>query len=178
MDARIKKFSGEGTVLSCDILSSRIDPGIPPMEWLGRLEASTEIDVRIIEGNSGVVVRRLPADMLGFWGPSGAHAQMAFDTACEILKAQSPRTIPLWIALGTGELGGDFFGPQKQFQIVGKAMAIVDRLFKNRGDVGAVIRMSQDTASLIKAPAQLRETGIIERRDLEPLKVYEYCPAN
>ena len=81
------------------------------------------------------------------------------------------------IVLGTGDMAGDWFGPTKQFQVVGRAAAIADRLSKCSRFNRSFIRMSQYTLDFIKPPEGIEETGKISRENLDDLRVFTYAPS-
>lgn len=95
------------------------------------------------------------------------HAQFAFDTALDILSF-APRSTRVAIVLGTGEMGGDFFGTASQFQVVGAAVAVTDRLLAlpNRADPS--IRMTQLTRDRIETSKELRAEGASSGRGSKP----------
>ncbi|MFH1725063.1 MAG: adenylate/guanylate cyclase domain-containing protein [Elusimicrobiota bacterium] len=189
MKGKIEKFTGEGTVFRSGIVNSvAMTEILPPQESLGSLKTYLERVSAAIEQHSGRIVRFDGDTVVAFWQGAGddpSHAQAAFDAACAILKSLAPPSgndadvmMEVRIVLGTGSMGGDFFGPTKQFQIVGAAVLIADHLFKMKDTDGSVIRMSQYTADKINAPEPLQEEGLIKRDGSEDLRVYGYRPAN
>lgn len=174
-------FRGEGTVLCAHILAFEMTGNLSPEAAIARLGEILGLVAGIIEKHSGTIVQLQGDNILAYWN-LGPHAQEAFDAACEIVRAlgqAAGQEFPVQIVLGTGEMGGDIFGSARlQFQIVGKALAVIDRLSKAENSGGSFIRMSQYTAREIKTSIPVQEKGKVERDDLEPLEIYELRPAN
>lgn len=182
------KFTGVGTVLQSRIVNiDQVLMDISPEESIRVLKAHLDHVLVIIEKNKGTVVSFQGDEVLAFWHPENTkpgHAQLAFDASCIILESLLKSSIrpndiacQVGIALGTGEFGGDFFGPMKQFQIIGNAVSIAHRLFEVKPPPGSFIRMSQHTADTINVPGKLKEEGAIEKDGADTLKVYIYSLA-
>ena len=95
-----------------------------------------------------------------------------------LMASQKHISYKLRIALGTGDMAGDWFGPIKQFQVVGKAMTTADRLIRTPPILDSTVQMSQYTYNLICPHEGIKETGSIGRDNLEDLKVFTYAPEN
>ena len=182
-----EKFSGIGTIFSSNIVNfSYILEDISPETLIEVLEEYlNQVQSKVLQYN-GIVHRYEGSYLLAYWPPQiRKHAQMAFDASCEIIdmlpflklrKKQFPFEID--IVLSTGEMQGDYFGPKKQFQIVGKAMSIMERIITFRDDQETAIRFSQDTYVLIKTKRNIEDIGNIQRDDLEDIKIYRNRSAN
>ena len=112
---------------------------------------------------------------------SGHHASSAFAAAQQMLAGlpglllqQRGAQYHIRVTLGTGELAGEFFGPIKQFQIVGKVRAIADRPDREPASRGSVVRMSQYTADHIEGLENLVERSRIAREGLADLRILEW----
>ena len=82
-------------------------------------------------------------------------------------------TYEVLIALGTGNMAGDLFGPQKQFQVIGEAMSIAEHLEKAaRGFPTSSIWMSQYSVDLLKTGRSIQEAGTIIRENTDALKTF------
>jgi class 3 adenylate cyclase len=168
-------FRGEGTVLMTSLrgMAQALD-NTPPGELIKRVKGASEFISSDLESHGGTVVAVIGDRHLAFWN-GASHADEAFDAARSLLNAAGAhRALPfkIQVFLGTGPLGGDFFGPLKRYQIVGEAMAIADRISKMKNGEDSFIRMSQFTKRLLKAPPADSPTGTIKRQDLAPLEVF------
>lgn len=188
MSNNLSKFSGVGTVFYCESPNFVMSASELAPELLIQVLQTYLDSVRgLIAKNGGTFVQCSGDAVLAFWHPASkpSHAQMAYDASRSILESvpEAIRNIKgpnldMAIYLGTGEFGGDIFGPAKQFQIVGAAVSVMQRLSKANPLSGSFIRMSQYTAGIINAPELIQEEGIIERDGLEALKLYAFRPAN
>lgn len=183
---QLKKFSGVGTVMIADLFNVSSDLELAaPEDILKAMKRCMDIAQRTVESHSGATIQFVGGCLMAFWDTStdSAHAQSAFDASLAIVRAvdgvatESPVRFSMFIVLGTGELAGDFFGTTKQFQLVGKAMAVADRLSKFKSPAASLVRFSQYTADAIRMPSSVLEEGKIERAGLNDLKVYGYRPA-
>ena len=189
MGQQLSRFTGIGTVLMTEIIYvDPMPPDVAPEDVIAFLNAHLNHVCGSIEKYSGIVYQILGDDVVAFWHPitsKSNHAQLAFDASRAILDSlpRQPKSMEhfryfVHIALGTGQMGGDFFGPIKQLQIVGQAVSIASRILKAKKFRRCVARMSQHTVDSIKTSELLRKAGRIKRGDLEPLRIFAYCPAN
>ncbi|HXT00810.1 MAG TPA: hypothetical protein VN915_09070 [Elusimicrobiota bacterium] len=171
----MKPFQGEGTALRTETRgASAYFDRLDALDALKQLRALQLLLTTTIEAGGGNILSAAGGSQLAFWAANG-HAQSAFDAAVEISRqvAQSEfSAVPIQVFLGTGELGGDFMGPLRQFPIAGKAMAVLDRLAKMKAEPGSHIRLSQHTARAVVSARPLSAIGTIERGESEPLEVY------
>jgi class 3 adenylate cyclase len=185
---KAEKFSGISTVLVSVInnmqdLSNQLCTR-DLVSFLGKYIAYVS---KIIEKYSGVVFRFDGDTILVFWPPhyiNPFHAQLAFDASREIVQSRPQLTeneklagYEVAVFLGTGGLSGDYFGPTRQFQIVGDAMSVADRLSNAARVESSSILMSQLTLDLLNHPNDLKEVGIIKRDELEDLRLFRYSIA-
>src|ERR1035437_4239165 len=149
-----KKFAGYGTVLLSGMVRlSNLEKLSSPLDLVESVKRHQDCICAAIEARSGVVYQCVGGSVLAYWHPqldAPNHAQLAFDAACDILQSlpdlmaiQQPLTYDLDIVLGTGEMLADVFRPIQQFQIVGTAIAIADRISRTTGASSSCIRMSQ-----------------------------------
>jgi len=189
MKAQPETFTGVGTVLVSDVANiEQLTEDLSPEGLIETLSRYLTHVISIVEKHAGTILKYEGDIVLAFWHPKHSnpnHAQLAFDAACEILAtlpapvtAKRHLTYGVDIVLGTGEMAGDLFGPGKRFQVVGKSMAIVDRLSKADTLEGSSIRMSQYTVELLSATEGIEQAGEISRDGLDTLKVFTYHPAN
>ncbi len=189
MKKKPKKFSGVGTVFSSSIVNiSMILEQLGPMDLIDNLKRYLDHVTSVIEKYGGVVLQFEGDAVLAFWYPTNnnpSHAQLAFDAACEVIEkcpalvhTQKNTSFDVNIVLSTGDIAGNFFGSNKQFQVIGTAMAITDRLNNINSIQGAMIRMSQYTVDIIKPNDGIEEIATINRDNIEDLKVFIYCPGN
>ncbi len=68
---------------------------------------------------------------------------------------------------------GDYFGPIRQFQVIGMANAVSTRIgqFPYRAPESAIL-MSQYTLNLIERPPGLEAVGSVPREGLEDLEIF------
>jgi len=183
----IERFSGVGTVQTISI--SNIDElfeNLKPENMITLLKEYLGHVLPIIKKYSGVTIRYEAHDVLAVWPPyhrNPSHAQLAFDASREILLTwpdfvtnDGLKTCDMGIVLGSGEIIGDLFGPKKQFQIVGEAMAIIDHLSKSKNINGSFILMSQCTTELLVNTEGFEEIKSIQRDNLDNLRVIAYRP--
>ena len=189
MTEDVSKFTGVGTVLLAGIANmAPLAERLAPEQLFSLLRTYQECVISTIKRHSAVVYMFAGDDVMAYWHPrhtNPSHAQLAFDTSRAILdglpQPSVPSSVPPYyvnIALGTGEMGGDFFGPRKQFQVIGMAVSVTDRISKVKRLQGSVVRMCQYTANMLKNTDILRKAGRIKRDGLEPLRMFAYCPAN
>ena len=189
MKKQSEKFTGVGTVFISDVVNvAKVAGEHGPVELVGILKRHLTHVSDLVERYGGNVVQFVGDAVLAFWHPKEtdpSHAQLAFDasiqilsTLPELLRSQGSVTYDIDIALGTGEMAGDIFGPGKRFQVVGKAMSIADRLSKAGPRRCSSIRMSQHTLALLRPVEGIRETGTIARDHLDDLTVFTYYSAN
>ena len=185
----MKKFTGIGTVFISDIINvDKLAEYCGPEDFIKVLSEHIKHVCAIVEKHSGIILQYEGDVVSAFWHPhhtNPSHAQLAFDASCEVLALlpelvarQNHVAYDLDIVLGTGEMTGDVFGPIKQFQVVGKAVAVAERLSKARALHGSSIRMSQYTVDLIRSRKGIEETGSISRDNSEDLRIFTYCSAN
>ncbi|MBN1673602.1 MAG: adenylate/guanylate cyclase domain-containing protein [Kiritimatiellae bacterium] len=177
-----RSFEGIGTVLLADIVNlHQLTEELGPEDIIKILKRHLTHMCDKVEKHSGIVIQFMGDAVSACWPPKqpGAnHAQRAFDAACEMLRslpdlvARQPHvTYDVDIVLGTGEMKGDLFGPTRQFQVVGTAMAVASRLAKVWPRRESAIRMSQYTAELLDPAVRLEETGTIARAGLADLRI-------
>ena len=178
-------FSGIGTIFTSEITNlANVAKYLGPMDLIKILERYINHVTSIVEKHRGSILQFEGDAILAFWHPeqtNPSHAQLAFNASCEIISklprliiAQKHLTYDIDIVLGTGEMSGDFFGPAKVFQVVGKAMSIVDRLNKIPYRKGSIIRMTQYTLDMLDKKNEMSKLGIIKRDSLDDLIVYGY----
>jgi class 3 adenylate cyclase len=186
--SKLDKFTGTGTVLVSKIIDiAKLAHNIDHEDLIRILRRYLDLVVPIIEKHSGIVLRFEGDAVLAFWSPkhtAPSHAQLAFDASRAILDSL-PKLISkredvnynVDIILGTGDITGDFFGPAKQFQIVGKAMAIADLLSRARKIDHSLIQMSQYTVNLLIHSEDIEQTETIIADGTEDLKIFTYRSA-
>ena len=189
MKKKLKNFSGVGTVFSSSIVNiSNLLEQFGPLDLIDNLKLYLDHVTSVIEKHGGIVLKFEGDAVLALWYPTRnntSHAQFAFDAACEVIEKHPPLVHTLKniffdvdIVLSTSDLAGNFFGSNKQFQVIGTAMAITDRLNSVHNIQGTMIRMSQYTVDIIKPKDGIKKIATITRDNLEDLKVFTYCPAN
>lgn len=177
-----KKFTGTGTILIAALgdLRAKADM-LDPMAMMKSVRAHMDAVFQDVERHGGVVVQAIGDNVRAFWGPDDpSHAQHAFDAAKAVLESferlaksgEVPFTVV--VALGTGEMGGDFFGPTKQFQVVGKGVAVADRIFNHRRPNGSGVWMSRQTMDALESGDSIVPDGAAEREGAESLVVFAY----
>ncbi len=186
MNAAAKDFTGVGTILTCDVASLASSLSATPQFLVKKLKRYQQLVQTAIDARSGVVSQYVGAAVLAYWHPQHLdpnHAQLAFDASCDILKSwhedAQANDAPNWslnIVLGTGDMAGTVFGPTRQFQIIGMAAAVADRIYKSPRVEGSSIRMSQYTWNLIEQPSDLLELANVSRENLENLRIFSYAP--
>lgn len=126
---RLARFVGEATILMADI--SHVDSlagELGPAGLAAFLDKHVEMQNRIISRHEGVVVQFVGSYINALWRDA-EHASKAVDAARAMLSAANDR-IDYHIAIATESVIGDFFGPIKQYQLLGRAMEQADRLLR------------------------------------------------
>jgi adenylate cyclase len=187
MSAVLEPFTGTGTVMLTDIRSLNSTVRLEPLAIVEALKRYQRLVCGIIEAHQGIVHQFVGDAVLAYWHPRHTdpnYAQLAFDAACAVLDAmpahlaEQALRYDVMIVLGTGELKGAEFGPIRQFQIIGKGMAVAERLSRFYAPGGSSIRMSQYTTALIHNANSFDEAGTIARESLEDLRVLLYQRAS
>lgn len=139
-----------------------------------------------IEKHDGHIIQFVGDAVSAYWPPeqsAPSHAQLAYDAARDIiqtlprlLRKQRGVSYSLRVDLGTGEMAGDYFGPIKQFQVIGKGVAIAERLSRLPSSDVSCIRMSQYTFNLVQPRDGIIQTETVTREPLEELSVYSWMP--
>jgi adenylate cyclase len=183
MSAMPESFAGTGTVMLTDIRSLSSTARLEPQAVVDFVSRHQRLLCGIIEAHQGIVHQFVGDAILAYWHPRHTdpnHAQLAFDAGRAILDAMPAHLAAtelrydVTIVLGTGELRGAEFGPIRQFQIIGKGMAVAERLSRFNAPGGSSIRMSQYTTALIRPAHTFDEAGTIARESLEDLRVFLY----
>lgn len=183
------EFTGVGTVLISEIINAgTLAESLASADWIAAMEQCLNSICDSVLRHSGGLLRFVGDTVVAFWAPRHTnpnHAQLAFNASCEILASvpdllacKQHARCELQIVLGTGDMAGAFLGPTREYQIVGKAMIIAERLSNARDSRRSLVRMSQYTVDLINTPVSLEETGSIHRENLEDLRIFTYRPAN
>lgn len=185
---QLKKFAGEGTVLMSSIIEIQtLLEQLETENLINILNGYLDLVLPTIQKHSGVVHRFEADTVLAFWPSSHEnpnHAQLAFDASCEILNSL-PNTnaqhedvdYSVAIVLGTGKMSGDFCGPNKQFQLIGNAMAIAERISRLKTITNSSIYFSQHTLHLLKPIPELEEIEVSTKDNLEDLIIFRYSTA-
>jgi class 3 adenylate cyclase len=186
MTAVSEPFTGVGTVMLTDVRAWSSPGLLDPKEVIGIIYRHHCLVKEAIQAHLGVVHQFVGDAVFAYWHPQHTapnHAQLAFDASRAILDALPSHlageqvSYDVIIVLGTGEMTGAEFGPIRQFQIIGKAMAVAERISRTGSVGGSSVRMSQYSADLISSPGEFEETGRITRDALEDLRVFLYRPS-
>ena len=178
-------FIGNGTILYADIVRITVFPAESgPLAMLELMRRHQDFNCAVIQTHHGNVSQFIGSATVAYWleeGPDSDHAARAFAAARQMLSGlpallsqQGGAQYDIRVTLGSGELAGQFFGPIKQFQVVGQARAIADRLDRESASAGSKVRMSQYTADLLDGTANFVEQGRIARDGLADLRILEW----
>jgi class 3 adenylate cyclase len=178
-------FVDVGTILYTDIVRIITFPSVAgPIEMLDLMRRHMDYSASIVEAHGGQVCQHAGSAIAAYWleKQEGVHhAHRAFAAAQQMLSGlpgllsqQRGAQYDIRVTLGTGELAGEFFGPIKQFQVVGKARAVADRLDRAPASAGSFVRMSQYTADHVECSEKLVERGHIAREGLVDLRILEW----
>lgn len=177
-------FVGIGTILYTDIIRINTFPDVSgPLEMLDMMRRHQDFACRVIQSHHGEISQFIGSATVAYWldGGEGENHAAAFAAAQHLLTGlpgllaqQNGAQYDVRVTLGTGELAGQFFGPIRQYQIVGMARAVADRLDRARASAGSCVRLSQYTADLLGDVDVLIEAGAIAREGLEALRVFEW----
>jgi len=153
---KCESFSCTGTVLFSFIRAfSNLAVKISPEQMIAFLHEHLNAQTSIIEKHSGVVLTSVGDAIMAFWRDSDSEqksADLAF-RAAQAMLADVDTSVKYRIVLGTGTMAGDFFGPIKQYQIVGEAMNIAEELARFHSLNSAppkVILLTENTLARIK----------------------------
>ena len=160
-----------------------------PTAIVAEMNRHLESVLQTVRAHGGEVSQHVGSACIACWrdidgDPQGQHARRAYAASQEIITLLSaPQSdVPgskfsVRVDLGSGELAGQYFGPIKQFQLVGIARAIADRISRHGTSPHSTIRLSQYTRQLLDDTEDISEAGSIEREGLEDLQVFEWWPA-
>ncbi|MBL8516314.1 MAG: adenylate/guanylate cyclase domain-containing protein [Betaproteobacteria bacterium] len=133
---------------------------------------------RAIAKHGGEVHQFIGDAVVAYWldgSTSGACAAFAcsLDLLADPMPAKMEKGVAydLNISLATGEIVGAYFGPIQQFQLIGAAKNISDRLSSGPG-MGHGLRLCQYTASKLASTDLISPIASVERAGLEPLVVH------
>lgn len=183
-------FTGIGTVMLTDVSNfAQSAQDMVPTVIVAKMNRHLEHVLKTVRSHGGEVNQYVGSACVACWRDiesdgSGQHARRAYAVSQEIITSLSatPSRAPgskfaVRIDLGSGELAGQTFGPIKQFQVVGIARAIADRISRHGTSPDSIIRMSQYTRQLLDDTEDISEAGSIKREGLEDLRVFEWWPA-
>jgi class 3 adenylate cyclase len=127
--AKFGRFTGEATILMADITKvDKLAEQLGPERLVEFLKAHLEKQTAIVTKNGGTVVQFVGGFIHAVWREPG-HAGNAVHAAKAMLLAADDR-IDYAVAAATESVIGDFFGPIKQYQLLGRAVEQADRLIR------------------------------------------------
>lgn len=155
----IESFNGIGTVLSISIQNiDALTSTMPPDELVEFLSEKQNDAIGLIAKLNGLVADHIGGDVLAYWknlDSASRHSEIeaAFSTALNIMKIYSP-LVSVRIVLSFGDIFGDFYGPQKQFQLRGAAVEYSRKLMippkENFSNQAHLFLLSQKIVELLK----------------------------
>lgn len=177
--ARPKPFTAQGTLLALDVRRfTNIAETFSADRTVDLANRHLEHVTQTIARHGGEVHRFIGDAVVAYWldGPTpGARAAFAcsLDLLANPMPAKTEKGIDydLDISLATGEIVGSYFGPIQQFQLIGAAKSISDRLSSGFGS-GHGLRLCQYTASKLASTELLSPIASMERGALEPLVIH------
>jgi class 3 adenylate cyclase len=182
-------FTGIGTVMLTDVSNfAQSAQGMTPTAIAAEMNRHLESVLQTVRAHGGEVSQQVGSACIACWrdvegDPPGQHARRAYAASQEIITSLSatPNHAPgskfaVRIDLGSGELAGQTFGPIKQFQVVGIARAVADRISRHGTSPHSIVRMSQYTRQLLDDTEDISEAGSLAREGLENLRVFEWLP--
>ena len=182
-------FTGIGTVMVTDVTSfAQSVQSMAPTAIAVEMTRHLEHVLKTVRSHGGEVSQYVGSACIAYWRDigedgSGQHAHRAYAASQEIITSLAASQnhaagskFSVRIDLGSGELAGQYFGPIKQFQVVGIARAIAERISRHGRSPQSMIRMSQYTRQWLGDREDIREAGSIVREGLENLRVFEWSP--
>lgn len=173
-----QRFHSQGTLLWVDIIVTQAPAnGVTPAEQQRIANAHQDHVTRIFRAAGGSPVQSVGDALCACWmQPAPEHARLAFECALTLrrqpmFEGDSPLEYRLDLALGTGELLGDHFGPIRQFQVVGAGAAAARRVVEAGHWLGDV-RMCGITADLLGPEVALKQVGEVTREGLPPFRIF------
>ena len=178
-------FAAVGTIMYTDIVYRGGMPrGMSPLAIVEAIRRHQDFTHSAIHAHGGELSQFIGDATVAYWLDgrcASNHAASAFSAARQMLEGlpamlaqQSGLEYDLRVTLGSGEMAGEYFGPIKQFQIMGLGRAVADRLARSPPSVGSFVRMSQYTASLLDGTTGLADCGVIARDFLPDLQILEW----
>jgi len=164
---KLAPFSGEVSILMADITKvDALAAQLSPEDLVLFLKDHLQIQISIISEHEGIVIQYVASYINALWRDSD-HAKKAVDTARAMLSAADDR-INYSIAVATEAAVGAFFGPIKQYQVLGRAMEQADQLlrFPTRPKRSLLVTEKTLTLSAISAGACTRIGLLKEQGDV------------
>jgi len=147
-EQELSRFTGEATILMADITKvDKLAETLSPEQLIDLLRKHIEKQSSIVSKHGGIVVQFIGSYINALWRDSD-HAAQAVKSAREMLAAADER-INFSIVIATESVAGDFFGPKKQYQLLGRAMDQADRLLKFPLRPKRSLLLTERTLSLI-----------------------------
>jgi adenylate cyclase len=182
MGEEVEPFSGIGSILMVDVARFTIlAEGLSPEELAKVMSAHLEHVCSSIAKHGGTIYLYVGDAVIAYWlggeGEAG-HAKSAVRAARGLLAKPCHDDLPggariaLDLSIGSGEMVGTHFGPVRQFQIVGAAYSIANRLARAQYLAPGALRISQFTLEALGPNAGFERVGSIDRSPLAPLEVF------
>jgi adenylate cyclase len=164
---KIEPFSGVGSVLMLDVtdFTSLASGEMSAVDLALVMNAHLEHVTATIAKHGGVIYLYIGDAVAAYWldGEGQAnHAERAVSAARDLLahpcREDLPRgvKIALDLSIGSGDLVGAYFGPIQQFQIVGAAYSIADRLARSSAERWSRFRSTQRSDSYLEPSTAAR----------------------
>ena len=157
-----ESFSGAGTVLSMSIQNiDMLTDNTQPYELVQILSEETNNVTKLIKKYHGTIVQQIGGQVLAYWKDldstsASIKTELAFSAALSIMKMYSP-SINIRIVLVSENIFADFFGPKRQFQMRGPAVALTEQLMiiskDNFTNQRHLLLLSAQTVSRLKVDA-------------------------
>lgn len=178
-ELRPQPFSAQGTLFSLDIRSlTAVAQEFSADRTVDLANRHLDHVMQAIAKHEGEVHQFIGDAVVAYWlDGTVPGARAAFACALDLLahpmpaKTRKDVAYDLDIGLATGEIVGAYFGPIQQFQLIGSAQSVSDRLWRHF-PVRHGLRVCHYTVQKLINAEQLCPIATVEREHVEPLIIH------
>lgn len=177
--SRPEPFAAQGTLFALDIRSfTNVAERFSADRTVELANRHLDHVTRAIAKHGGEVHQFIGDAVVAYWLDGAVPgARAAFACALDLLARPMPAktgkdvAYDLDIGLATGEIVGAYFGPIQQFQLIGSAQSVSDRLWRHF-PVRHGLRVCHYTVQKLTDSERLCPIATVEREHFEPLIIH------